>query len=124
MKYLKIGGLAAALVVTLYAVRPRPVAAAGDTGAGNVGLKSAGVLTFGPDGVLFVGDSAGGAVAAIDTGDKTPASAGAKIDVQGLDTKLAAMVGVAPGDILINDVAVNPISKNVYLSISRGKGPA
>jgi hypothetical protein len=123
MKYLKIGGLAAALLLTLYAVRPRPVVAAGDTSTGNVGLKSAGVLTFGPDGVLFVGDSTGGAVAAIDTGDKTPASAGAKIDVQGVDTKLAAMVGVAPGDILINDVAVNPISKNVYVSAARGRGP-
>jgi hypothetical protein len=123
MKYLKIGGLAAALVVTMYAVRPRPVIAAGDTGIGNTGLKSAGVLTFGPEGVLFVGDSAGGAVAAIDTGDKTPASAGAKIDVQGVDIKLAAMVGVAPGDILINDVAVNPISKNVYISAARGRGP-
>ena len=123
MKYLKIGGLAAALVLTIYAVRPKPVAAAGDTSSGNVGLKSAGALTFGPDGVLFVGDSAGGAVAAIDTGDKTPAGAGAKVDVQGVDTKLAAMVGVAPGDILINDVAVNPISKNVYVSAARGRGP-
>src|SRR5215831_7643499 len=102
MKYLKTGGLAAALVLTIYAVRPKPVAAAGDTSTGNVGLKSAGALTFGPDGVLFVGDSVGGAVAAIETGDKTPASAGAKVDVQGVDTKLAAMVGVQPGDILIN----------------------
>ena len=28
-----------------------------------------------------------------------------------------------PGDILINDVAVNPISKNVYVSAARGRGP-
>jgi hypothetical protein len=123
MRYLKIGGLAAVLVLTMYAVHTRPVAAAGDTSTGNVGLKSAGTLTFGPDGVLFVGDSTGGAIAAIDTGDKTPASATAKVDVQGVDTKLAAMVGVQAGDILINDVAVNPISKNVYVSAARGRGP-
>ncbi|HXD72795.1 MAG TPA: hypothetical protein VN628_03620 [Vicinamibacterales bacterium] len=123
MKFLKIGSLAAALVLTVYAVQPRPVVAAGDTASGNVGLKSAGALAFGPDGVLFVGDSVGGAVAAIETGDKTPAAAGAKVDVQGLDTKLAAMVGVQAGDILINDVAVNPISKNVYVSAARGRGP-
>ena len=30
---------------------------------------------------------------------------------------------MTPGQILINDVAVNPISKNVYVSASRGRGP-
>jgi hypothetical protein len=73
--------------------------------------------------VLFVGDSTGGAIAAIDTDDRTPARAGSKVDVQGIDEKIAAMVGVMPSDILINDVAVNPISKNVYLSAARGRGP-
>jgi hypothetical protein len=106
----------------VYAARSLPVAAAGGATGGNAGLKSASALAFGPDGVLFVGDSAAGAVAAIDTGDKV-AAAGAKVDVQGLDTKLAAMVGVAPADILINDVAVNPISKNVYVAAARGRGP-
>src|ERR1700704_525525 len=123
MKYLKIAGLATALVLTVYAARTLPVAAAGDVTGGNAGLKSAGALAFGPDGVLFVGDSAGGAIVAIDTGDRTPAASAAKVDVQGIDTKLAAMVGVMPADILINDVAVNPISKNVYVSAARGRGP-
>src|SRR5881275_866063 len=120
MKYLKIAGLATALVLTVYAVRTLPVAAAGDVTGGSAGLKSAGALAFGPDGVLFVGDSAG---VAIDTGDRTAAASASKVDVQGIDTKLAAMVGVMPADILINDVVVNPISKNVYLSGARGRGP-
>jgi len=122
MKLLKVAGLAAALVLTVYATRTRPVAAAGDP-AGSAGLKSAGVLTFGPAGVLFVGDSTGGAVVAIDTGDKTAVATAPTIDVQGVDTKLAALVGVQAGDILINDVAVNPVSKNVYVSAARGRGP-
>ena len=122
MKYLKIGGLAAVLVFAMYAVRPRPIVAAGDTSTGNVGLKSAGAMTFGPNGVLFVGDSIGGAIAAIETGDTTPA-AGAKVDVQGIDAKIAALVGIQAGDVIINDVAVNPISKNVYVSAARGRGP-
>ena len=96
--------------------------AAGDLTPGKVDLKSAGALAFGPNGVLFVGDNAAGAVIALDTNDKT-AAAGRDIDVQGVDEKLAALVGVAPGDILINDVAVNPISKNVYVSAARGRGP-
>jgi hypothetical protein len=33
------------------------------------------------------------------------------------------MAGVPPDQITINDVKVNPISKNVYLSVMRGRGP-
>jgi len=113
-------GAALALAFTVQAART-PAAPAADLAAGNSGLKSAGALAFGPDGVLFVGDSAGGAIAAIDTADRTPGSG--KVDVQGIDEKVAAMVGVNAGDILINDVAVNPISKNVYVSAARGRGP-
>jgi hypothetical protein len=84
---------------------------------------SAGALTFGPAGILFVGDSLGGSVVAIDTADnKAPASA-AMVNVDAIDAKIAAMVGIAADQIVINDVAVNPVSKNVYLSASRGRGP-
>jgi hypothetical protein len=114
-------GVALAAVFTVQAARTPP-AAAGDLAGASSGLKSAGALAFGPDGVLFVGDSVGGAIAALDTADRTPAGS-AKIDVQGIDEKVAAMVGVAASDILINDVAVNPISKNVYVSAARGRGP-
>src|SRR5262249_43949456 len=71
---------------------------------------------------LFVGDSAGGKVVAIDTEDRK-ADSGAKINVEGLDAKVEAMVGIAPDQIVINDVKVNPISKNVYVSGARGRGP-
>jgi len=108
----------ALLVVSLY----RPASAAAVLTSGKVDLKSAGALAFGPDGVLFVGDSIGGAVIALDTNDRTPAKTAA-INVQGLDQKIAGLVGVMPDQILINDVAVNPISKNVYVSAARGRGP-
>src|ERR1700730_4243200 len=113
--------LAAAVAFTVTAVRTTasPVA---EMPSGKVQLSSAGPLAFGPDGVLFVGDSVGGAIVAIDTQDNKPASA-AKINVQGVDQKIAALVGVTPDQIVINDVRVNPISKNVYLSGSRGRGP-
>ena len=108
----------ALLVLSVY----RPVNAAAVLTAGKADLKSAGALAFGPDGVLFVGDSIGGAIVALDTSDKTVVNTAA-INVQGLDQKIAALVGVMPDQILINDVAVNPISKNVYVSAARGRGP-
>ena len=49
-------------------------AGAGDPTAslkqGKPELKSAGPLAFGPDGILFVGDTQGAALFAIDTGDR------------------------------------------------------
>ena len=114
--------LTAALAITGMAAR-KPARPLPELPSGKVQLSSAGALAFGPDGILFVGDSVGGSIVAIDTEDrKAPASA-VKINVQGIDTKIAAMVGVTPDQIVINDVKVNPISKNVYLSGARGHGP-
>jgi hypothetical protein len=89
--------------------------------SGTPDLKSAGPLAFGPDGILFVGDSQGAAVFAIDTGDKTPA--GGPIKVEKIDEKIAGMLGTDAKGILINSIAVNPASGNAYLSVSRGTGP-
>jgi hypothetical protein len=114
--------LSAALAISVTAAR-QPASPLADLPSGKVQLMSAGPLAFGPDGILFVGDSVGGAVVAIDTGDRKAAASAAKVNVQGIDEKIAALVGVTPDQILINDMKVNPISKNVYLSASRGRGP-
>jgi hypothetical protein len=114
--------LAAALAFTVTAARTAP-SLASSLVAGKAQLMSAGPLAFGPEGVLFVGDSIGGEVVALDTNDHTAPRSTVKIDVQGIDAKIAAMVGVMPDQIVINDVKVNPISRNAYLSVSRGKGP-
>ncbi len=84
-------------------------------------MKSATALAFGPKGLLFVGDSAGAAIFAIDTGDTK--SAGDKpLNVEKLDSKIAAALGVTDKDVKINDIRVNPASGNVYVSVSRGTG--
>src|SRR5215813_15051399 len=109
-----------ALGLTLTAAR-QPAAV--ELTTGKVPLMSAGALAFGPSGILFVGDSMGGSVVAIDTQDTKSATSAVKINVEAVDTKIAALVGITPDQIVINDVAVNPVSKNVYLSASRGRGP-
>jgi len=86
-------------------------------------LKSAGALKFGPEGILFVGDSRGAAIFAIDTGDRTPATSKDLPKVENIDQKIASLLGIEASQLMINDLAVNPISGNVYLSVSRGKGP-
>ena len=89
---------------------------------GNVKLESATQLAFGPAGVLFIGDSRAAAIVALATGDTKPGKA-REVKVEGIDQKLAALLGTSVDQVLIQDVAVNPLSKNIYLAVSRGKGP-
>jgi hypothetical protein len=114
---------AAVSVVAIVAIADAPANLTASLKPGKLQIKSAGALAFGPDGVLFVGDSLGGSVVAIDTGDRNPSKGAVAINVDGLDTRVAAMVGIPADQIVINDMKVNPLSKNVYLSASRGKGP-
>lgn len=90
--------------------------------AGTPDIKSAGPLAFGPDGILFVGDTQGAALFAVDTGDRNPAKA-APVKVADLPGKVAAKLGTSADKVMINDVAVNPVSGKVYISVARGRGP-
>jgi hypothetical protein len=85
-------------------------------------MKSATALTFGPQGILFVADPQGAAIFAIDTEDRAASKDAARPKVEGLDEKIASILGVDAKQLLFNDLAVNPLSGNTYLSMSRGKG--
>lgn len=86
-------------------------------------LKSAGALTFGPEGIIFVGDSAGAQIFAIATGD-TKGDSKKEVKIEKLTEKIAGMLGAASTDITVNDFKVNPASGNLYFSVTRGKGPS
>ncbi len=86
-------------------------------------FKSMGPLAFGPEGILFIADSKAAAITAVATGDTQAAPDAEPLKVAGINQKIAALIGTAPDQILINDLAVNPISRNVYLAVSRGRGP-
>lgn len=86
-------------------------------------FKSMGPLTFGPEGILFVGDTRAAAVVAIATGDTEATAGEVTLKVEGINQKVAALLGTSPEKILIDDLAVNPISRRSYLAVSRGTGP-
>jgi hypothetical protein len=90
--------------------------------SGTPAIKSAGALAFGPEGVLFVGDSMGGAVFAIDTGDRPAKPAAGALKIDDLGAQLAGLLGAEAGQVRVNDMAVNPLSGNAYLSVTRGQG--
>jgi hypothetical protein len=115
--------VAALLGVVLLAA---PVCAADLTAGmrqGKPDLKSIGPIAFGPDGIVFIGDPQGAAVFAVDTGDKPSSPASGDLKVEGIDGKVASLLGTDAKQLLINSLAVNPASGLVYLSVSRGKGP-
>ncbi len=85
-------------------------------------LKSAGQLAFGPDGVLFIDDSMGTAVYAVQLEDKGKPATEELPRIQDIDDKVASLLGTAGDDVLINDLAVHEGSKAIYLSVSRGRG--
>jgi hypothetical protein len=97
-------------------------------------LQSAGVLEFGPGNVLFVGDITGAAVHAFvlrqsDLTSQADVEVGnfhnfeGRDLVLGLDQKLAALFGTTVGNIVINDMAIHQPSRQIFMSVERGRGP-
>jgi hypothetical protein len=95
-------------------------------------LQSAGALTFGAADTLFVGDIKGAAIHAF-TLRPTDVTSQADVAlgnfhnfegedlVQGLDQKLAALLGTTYDNIVINDMAVHQPSQQVFISVERGR---
>ncbi len=95
-------------------------------------LRSAGVLTFGPDNVLFVGDITAAAVHAFALRATDITSQGdvelgnfhnfeGRDLVQGVDQKLAALFGTTYDKIVINDMVVHQPSQQIFISVERGR---
>jgi hypothetical protein len=90
---------------------------------GTPDVKSAGPITFAPQGILLLGDPKGAAIFAIATADTSSGSPAKPLDVENIDGKIAALLGTDSKGILINDLAVNPETGSTFLSVSRGTGP-
>jgi hypothetical protein len=79
-------------------------------------------LAFSPDGVLFVGDAVTAAVFALDLGPRSKSGEVKVVEIADIETKIAALVGTRAADVVIHDLAVDPLSWDIYLSISRNRG--
>ena len=103
------------------ALAAAPQLSANSAGTGPV-MESGGPLTFGPDGILFVADNQGAAIYALEMASHVSGSVPGTKDVAGVDQKIAALLGTDAREIQINDLAINPDSKNAFVSVSRGRG--
>jgi len=90
--------------------------------AQNAVLQSANVLEFGPENVLFVGDSKAGAIHAFQTETAENPTMQYGYNVKDLGQKVAAFLGTTAQNILVKDLAVHPATKEAYVAISRITG--
>jgi len=114
-----LSAVALAFVAGVYAADADPSKGLAEA---DITLKSAGPMAFGPGGILFVADPMAAAVYAIDTGDTKAAESSDRPNVEGIDAKVAAMLGTEAKGIQFKSVAVNPASGNAYLNVARGTG--
>src|SRR5947207_3091996 len=91
---------------------------------GTADVRSAGPITFGPAGILFLADNVSAKVFAVDVADEGAAAGSEPFDVANVDARLASFLGCDIDDVAIRDMAVHPTSHNVYLSVQRGRGDA
>jgi len=82
-------------------------------------VKFAGALTFSDEGTLFVGDNHNGAIYAFEIpGEEQPGQT-VPHSIRNIDAKIAELLGVRLGAVEINDLAVHPVSKEIYISATR-----
>ena len=62
---------------------------------GSPEIKSISALTFGPDGILFIGDSKSATVFALDTKDNQKVDKASPVELKQFDQKLAAVLGTS-----------------------------
>lgn len=116
-KMLLMGALLGAVCLTV------PLTVLSATAVPDVGpqFQSGGPLTFGPEGVLFAADIKAATIYALELGD-APAGTPGIVGIPAIGQKIAALLGTSPQEIAVMDLAVDPKSKNAFLSVTRGQG--
>jgi hypothetical protein len=84
-------------------------------------IKSISALSFGPDGILFIGDSKSATIFAVQTKDTRKGTASA-VDIKNIDQKIAAALGTEVANVTITDMVVNPVSKKLYIAVQNSDG--
>ncbi|HMJ68300.1 MAG TPA: hypothetical protein VK508_05375 [Cyclobacteriaceae bacterium] len=89
---------------------------------GTADVRSISALAFGPDGVLFIGDSKSASVFALDTKDNQKVDKATAVELKKFDQKIAGALGTTVENITIQDLVVNPVSKTIYCGVQLADG--
>lgn len=94
----------------------------GPTSGTGPSFKYFGPLALGPDGVVFAGDSQEVSVYALHLKEALTGGAAGTKPVEGVDRRIASLLGTEPSGIEITDVLVYGPNKNTLISVMRGQG--
>ncbi|MEM9001443.1 MAG: hypothetical protein AAGB24_14365 [Bacteroidota bacterium] len=88
----------------------------------NMLIGGANILAFGPNNVLFIGDSKAGKLYAVPTQanelkDPVP------YNMEGFDILMAKKLNIEPRDVIIGDMKIHPVSQEAYVSVKLGYQP-
>ncbi|MBU1307494.1 MAG: hypothetical protein KKF33_18470 [Alphaproteobacteria bacterium] len=96
-----------------------PLGAATTAQSAETDLRFAGALEFADDGTLFVGDNYSGAIFAFEMKVAAAPAQIAPVNIGDIDVKIADALGIPSSALAINDMAVHPISAEIYISVTR-----
>jgi len=116
---MRLQGFAATLAALLMLTSSAGAADIWGLNEGSPTLKSASQLAFGPDGILFIGDSMSATILAVDTAEPAGDAAKVNLEVKDAGSVVAKALG-SDGVATITDMAVNPRTGSVYLSSGAG----
>lgn len=114
--------IAAILILSIAAAKDSKPALTANFTTGNPEIASINSMSFGPEGILFIGDSKNAMIYALDTKDNTAKAVSEKIAMNKFDETVAASLGTTADNIKITDMAVNPVSRTVYFSVHTKDG--
>lgn len=88
---------------------------------GNPEIASISSLAFGPQGILFIGDSQNAQVVAIDL-SKADKADNADLNIPDVESILGQLLGAESDQFELTDLAVNPINQNIYIGVRHSSG--
>lgn len=109
------------LFFAITAFMPKKAAPSSSFVTSAVQFESIGQLSFSPEGVLFFGDSKGGALFALETSE-AKATDNEALNINDIEEKIGQMMGAMSKDISVIDMAIHPMSQKAYFSVMRGSG--
>ena len=88
---------------------------------GDPGIESMHAMVFGPESILFIGDSEAAQIVAIDLSNQSKAI-NDDMAIDDLEKELSSLLGTTSDQFQIIDMAVDPVTENVYIAVNHSSG--
>jgi hypothetical protein len=88
---------------------------------GNPDIQSIHALTFGPESILFIGDSDAAQIVAIDLSNQSIAT-NEDLAIEDLEAQLSNLLGTTSDQFQVIDLAVDPANENIYIAVNHSSG--